>query len=540
MEIFEFSLQSANPFVNALIEKSLDTITYFDYDIHQEDVYEKRRTDLLKRSFNRAELSSYLKSYNEKFQAPATMNNIERLLDKSSTVVVGGQQAGLLTGPLYTIHKVISILALAKQQEEKLGSPVIPVFWIAGEDHDFDEINHVYIQKNGRIKKKAISQRIMDKRSVAFAELDHTACKKWVNEVIQSFGETQFTKGLLEKLTMYMEKSATYTEFFEWLVMDLFGSEGLVLIQSADSALREFEIDYFSSLIEKNDRISRGVREQQQLMTENGFSPIIETAFDSANLFYELDHERLLMQRLESGHYADKEKRVCFSKQEFLNELATHPVRFSNNVVTRPMMQEMVLPTLAFIAGPGELAYWAELKKAFEAIELKMPPVVPRLNITLLERSIETDLRDIEVGLHTALEADLQQLKEEWMAGHREIDIDALTGQAVMEMKMIHEELVRKIIPDYPVMEQYAKKNIHFIAGQMDLLRKETKKNIERKHDHILSKFDRVEQSIKPEGSPQERIWNIYYYLNKYGSQFPQNLAGLSYSFNNQHKVVKI
>ncbi|WP_338781799.1 bacillithiol biosynthesis cysteine-adding enzyme BshC [Metabacillus sp. FJAT-52054] len=540
MEIFEFSLQSANPFVNAMIEKTLDIHTYFDYDISQEDVYTKRRDDLLKRSFNRTELCSYLKSYNEKFQAPAAMRNIERLLDEKSTVVVGGQQAGLLTGPLYTIHKVISILALAKQQEEKLGSPVIPVFWVAGEDHDFDEINHVYIQKNDRVKKKAISQRYLNKRSVAYAELDHAACKRWMEEVIQSFGETQHTKGLLKKLTMYMEKSSTYTEFFEWLIMDLFGSEGIVLIQSADAGLRELETEYFSAMIHKNDKLARGVMDQQQIIRENGFSPIIETVFESANLFYEADDERLLMQRLESGGFADKENRISFTKQEFLSELAACPEKFSNNVVTRPIMQELVLPTLAFIAGPGELSYWAELKLAFETMDIKMPPVVPRLNVTILERSIETDLKDIQVGIPEALNGNLAKMKEQWLIKNQEIEVDGLADDAIREITRIHDQLAIKIAGEYRGMEAYSHKNKQFIVRQIDLLKKETKKNIELKHHHILAKFDRAEWAISPEGSLQERIWNIYYYLNKYGSQFPQNLAGLSYSFNNQHKVVKI
>ncbi|MGD7008526.1 bacillithiol biosynthesis cysteine-adding enzyme BshC [Metabacillus sp. 84] len=540
MEISEFSLQSANPFVSALLEKKLDSYTYFDYDIHQEDVYRKRHSDLLSGSFNRKELFSCLKTYNEKFQAPAAMHNIERLLDSQSTVVVGGQQAGLLTGPLYTIHKVISILTLARQQEEKLGTPVIPVFWIAGEDHDFDEINHVYIQKNNRIKKKAVSQRITDKRSVAFAELDHTACKRWVEEVIQSYGETQYTKGLLNKLTAFLDKSSTYTEFFEWLIMDLFGSEGLVLIQSADRSLREFETEYFQTLIRKNDEIARAVLHQQQLIRSHGFSPIIETALESSNLFYELDGERVLLHRAEAGGFTDKEGRLSFTDQELMDEAAAYPEKFSNNVVTRPIMQEMILPTLAFIAGPGEISYWAELKKAFQTMGLKMPPVIPRLNITILERSIESDLKQLHMELEEALQADWKEKKQKWMEEHQELDIDSLAEDAIQRTREIHSGLSERIISEFSVMESYTNKNIQFIVRQMDLLRKETKKNIEQKHHHILSKFDRAERSILPEGLPQERIWNIYYYLNKYGSQFTQNLSGLSYSFNNQHKVVKL
>ncbi|MGX1194056.1 bacillithiol biosynthesis protein BshC [Metabacillus sp. SLBN-84] len=134
MEITDLSLRHSNRLVEDLISGRLNTEDYFDYSITDDTVYEKRVKDLKNRTFAREELSSYLLSYHQKhFQdKEPVIRNIERLKDPESLVVVGGQQAGLLTGPLYTIHKIISILVLAEQQEAKLSVPVIPVFWVAG------------------------------------------------------------------------------------------------------------------------------------------------------------------------------------------------------------------------------------------------------------------------------------------------------------------------------------------------------------------------------------------------------------------------
>lgn len=119
-------------------------------------MWRERLKDLSSRFFAREELAAYLSSYHNKFGSSVMQSAIEKLKDPSSVAVVGGQQAGLLTGPLYTIHKIISIIVLAKEQEKQLQVPVIPVFWVAGEDHDLDEINFVHTsEENGPVKKAA-------------------------------------------------------------------------------------------------------------------------------------------------------------------------------------------------------------------------------------------------------------------------------------------------------------------------------------------------------------------------------------------------
>lgn len=129
-----------------------EIMDFFDY-IPSGDL-ETRVKELRERTFQRESLQEVLHKLNKAWDAPnSTLHNINRFSNKDSVVVIAGQQAGLLTGPMYTINKVISILQLAKQQEEELNIPVIPVFWIAGEDHDFDEINHIFMQEKSRLKK---------------------------------------------------------------------------------------------------------------------------------------------------------------------------------------------------------------------------------------------------------------------------------------------------------------------------------------------------------------------------------------------------
>ena len=209
MEILELSLRSSNQFMNDFNEQKLNNETFFDYNIHTKEVFPNRAADLKNRSFQREEISAYLKHYAKRFSEnnEKVLENIERLKHPESVVVIGGQQAGLLTGPLYTIHKIISIIVLAKNQEKELGIPVIPVFWIAGEDHDFAEINHIFAAKDHVPKKFAIKDSPLKKQSVSDLTLNQSKTLDWLEQVFEAFGETDYSNHLLEYSSNYSIKN---------------------------------------------------------------------------------------------------------------------------------------------------------------------------------------------------------------------------------------------------------------------------------------------------------------------------------------------
>lgn len=541
MEVCELSLPVPNPLVHDYINNQLKMEHFFDYNPHQKEVFQKRYDELQSRKFDREQLVQFLLSYHKRFEnIDKTIENIEKLRDPKSVVVVGGQQAGLLTGPLYTIHKVISILHLAKQKEEELNVPVIPVFWIAGEDHDFEEINHVYVVKNGKIQKKSISQVSMRKKMVSCISIDKVLCHKWIDDVFETFGETEHTKPLLEELHLLLERSNTYVEFFEELLLSLFRDEGLVLINSGSSELRHLEKNYFRRLIYDSDKIYEAVRKQQMFIQECSFKPVIEMKPKSSNLFFEYDEERFILLIQDNNQYYIPEIDLLVSKDELLKKLEKSPQLFSNNVVTRPIMQEYLLPTLAFIAGPGEIAYWAELKEAFHVCGLNMPPVVPRLNITILERHIETDLQDLELSFFDLFHSNVQSLKERWLKEKELFSFEPIADRAKEEIKKVHQTIQQAALEIDRGLEPLLQKNAHFIEAQIDFINQAVQRKICERYEVELKKFQRIEYSLTPNGSPQERVWNIYYYLNKYGRNFLKYLQQQTYICNGNHKVVKI
>ncbi|WP_243289977.1 bacillithiol biosynthesis cysteine-adding enzyme BshC [Bacillus sp. FJAT-47783] len=541
MEICELSLPISNPFVQAYMNNQLQNDQFFDYNIHDKDVYERRMNDLQERIFPREELVDYLLSYHRRFQdCEKTLQNIEKLKDPKSVAVVGGQQAGLLTGPLYTIHKVLSIIALAKKQEMKVGAPVVPVFWIAGEDHDFEEINHVYVLKNEKVVKKPIRQPSYQKQMVSDLRLDHEKCIMWTEEILKAYGESEHTNYLRDQLTACIHRSNTYVEFFEELIMSLFKDEGIILVNSASKELRQIESRYFKQIFYHNKEIYDAVLKQQQFLREQSFQPLIEMQPNSTNLFIHVDEERFMLVQNEEGHFVIKDRNEAFTYEQILALLAKTPHHFSNNVVTRPLMQEMLLPTLAFIAGPGEIAYWAELKEAFHTCHLLMPPIVPRLNMTILERHIESDLKDLNITVEDVFKTGVKQLRKNWLNERETIQFEPLVEKSKIEMEHIHQLLREKALEVDRSLSPLLEKNANFIEKQLDFLHHAVQKKIKEKHEVNLKKFQRIEHSLIPNGAPQERIWNVYYYLNKYGLDFLKLLQHQTFHFNGKHKIVKI
>jgi bacillithiol synthase len=541
MEVLDLSLPSSNRLVNDYLLSKMDIEKFFDYDIHSPLVYEIRKKDLQKRHFEREKLVEHLLIFNKKFNYHQhTIENINKLLDPSSVVVIGGQQAGILTGPLYTIHKIVSIIKLAKEQEEKLNVPVLPVFWIAGEDHDFAEINHLFVNLQNGIRKRAVPQYHNRKTMVSSIEIEQAGFLEWIEEIFETYGETNHTNRLLERLTGFAEKSKTYVDFFVQIINDLFGETGLILVDSGSKEIRTIQSQFLRKMVEKNREIHDGLLLQQEVLSSNQYPKMIEMNESSANLFYTQNDERILLEyNVEHDVFSGKNNECILCGDELLEVAEKQPELLSNNVVTRPVMQEFLFPTLAFISGPGEVSYWAELTKVFAVMEIQMPPVVPRLMMTIVERAIESNIEEVGLTIQATLSGELSKVKQSWLE-QQTADVDGIILDAKKEVEQIHKKIRKVGLEVDSGLGDLLLKNAQNIQSQLDFVKNSINRSILNRNEIELNRFNRIEKSLLPLGSPQERVWNVFYYLNKYGDDFIQDLLTLPFEFNGKHKVVKM
>ena len=177
-------------------------------------------------------------------------------------------------------------------------------------------------------------------------------CRKWIEEIFKTYPETNFTKDVLQFIDDSLRKSNTYVDFFGHLIMKMFVNSGLILVDSHHPELRKLEVPFFKQIVSKYKEVQEGLHNQQRVIKELGYKPIIETKSNAVHIFMEIDNERVLLED-NQGKFVGKDGTYSFSYKELIEEMERSPERFSNNVVTRPLMQEYVFPTLAFIGGPG-------------------------------------------------------------------------------------------------------------------------------------------------------------------------------------------
>lgn len=538
MDVKLINLPKPSPLAEDYISSKATILDFFDYDYNNDLAYEKRANELKERLFKREALIDVLMTFNQSLNADSkVLSNIKRLSDPEAVVVVGGQQAGLLTGPIYTIHKCLAILHLAREQEEKLKVPVIPVFWIAGEDHDYAEVNHTYAYTENALRKFAFRIKESGKRSVSQLSFDIEALEEWLEGVFKAYGETDFTADLLKEVKAFARESDSIVTFFSHLINYFFGKYGLVLMDSQDPALRRLESTYFSEMIDKSRGIAKHVTEQLAKLKNAGYSVSLDQTEQSANLFIEEKDARLLLTH-EDDLFLNRDNGVHKTKNDLLEIAEVSPHLLSNNVVTRPLMQDKVLPTLAFIAGPGEIAYWSALKPAFHHLDMLMPPVVPRFHLTLVDRKAEKWLLEKAFTLEDVLSGQVQRRKEVWLKAQHDWNLDDHFKTAQQTMWEAYLPFRQVAMEVHSELETMSDSNWERIENQLLYLKKQMERHIRLRHKVELDRFDALEAKLLPNGGPQERLWSIYAFLNQYGPDLVDQLMEGTYAYNGRQHVV--
>ena len=299
----------------------------------------------------------------------ATSDHIDSLEASTAFTVVTGHQLNLFTGPLYFLYKIISTINLCKE----LGTAYpknqfVPVYWMATEDHDFEEINYFNFK----------GQKISWNREVsgAVGRLNTQGLEE-VYKVFQSaVGSSQKATDIVALFEKAYLKHKNLADATRYLANELFGEYGLVIIDGDDSSLKQLMVPYVARDMEEGTSF-KAVMETIESWKRLPAKYVVQVNPREINYFYLTDNlrERIL---IDGDGFAVNNTDLKFSKDQLLEELKAHPERFSPNVITRPLYQEVVLPNLCYIGGGGEIAYWLELKNAFENHNVPFPVLLLR------------------------------------------------------------------------------------------------------------------------------------------------------------------
>lgn len=454
-------------------------------------------------------------------------------LSNGAKVVIGGQQAGLFGGPLYTFHKILSIVTLSHQLSQTYEQPVVPVFWIAGEDHDFDEVNHTYVFNNREAQLHKVKYHTMapPESNVSRYLPDKEALLEALKNFFKELKETEHTKALYSLCSDIIYQYDSWTDMFKTLLHEVFKDYGVLFIDAQFKELRELEKPILKEMIQQHEAIDYAFRNTQAQTTQSGLNQMIQTD-TNVHLFFHADNMRQLLSK-EGNHFKLSKSEIKYTKDEILELIETEPQRFSNNVVTRPIMEEWLFNTAAFIGGPSEIKYWAELNEVFKLLEIEMPIVMPRLKITYLTQRAGKLLNQYQLDVQNVIESGIENDRTKFIRERASESFIKQVEQLKEEHARIYQHLLDEVKGNQDNINLVNKNNeIH--NTQYEYLLQRYLLNIERENDISMKHFRELEYVIHPMGGLQERIWNPLQIMNEFGIDVfsPSTYPPLEYTFN--------
>ncbi|HET9369089.1 MAG TPA: bacillithiol biosynthesis cysteine-adding enzyme BshC [Vicinamibacterales bacterium] len=487
---------------------------------------------------DRARLASVVSAQLDRRQAPPEARAAAAALaDARSVAIVTGQQAGLGGGPLYTLLKAVTALQLARRVSDGHGLPVVPIFWVDAEDHDWAEVRAAKIlDASFELKTIALADVPGAGRLPMGSLVLDDGVETMIDELDASLAPTEFTAGLVAMLRRAYVAGATMSGAFASLIDRLLGRHGMVVFESSDPAAKPIVADLFAREIANPSRTATLAREGAAAMSALGHAPQVEPAEDAVALFY-LDA---------GGRHAIKRSDAQFQigdvskpAAELRAEAETHPERFSPNVLLRPLVQDRLFPTICYVAGPSELAYQAQLKAIYAEFQVEPPLLYPRANATLLDSAairfldkhalpIETFQAPDESALNRWLERQLPPSIEQTIAD---------TSRQIRERIATIRETVAGVDP---TLGGAVDTTLDKMLESLKTLQNKIVQASKKKDDTLRRQFLRTQRLTFPNGIPQERELSLVFFANRYGDALIDRLIDGLPLETGKHYVVNI
>ncbi len=459
---------------------------------------------------DRSVLKDLLLKYNKSIEAHnETIRNIERIENEDIYFVVTGQQPGFLTGPLYTIYKTFAAINYAEKfSDEK--TKLIPIFWNASEDHDVEEVNNIRIlNRNNEIVPLVIDSAGAIGKSLERIELHKSRCNDIITTMVETFPETEFTDMLFNELIKKeLAKSVKWGDFFSRLMARLFGKWGLILVEPW--IFRQQLTDYFSKLIERPMYYNQIFLNTTDQLTNLGYKPKMHKKEDILGLFYINEEDfRTTITIDNEGNYNITNGSIL-TKEEILDDLFKNPINYSTNAIYRPLAQDTMMPTYIFVGGPSEIGYHIQIKDLYPEFGLKQPNLQFRLGGTVLERHINRIIEKYEINLTELNDTNklasrmLRAENREFLLNYFESITNTLDNMN-KNLSEVNQELGKR-----------AEGRKQSIMKELDNIEKMYIKYVKDDNQVLISQLEKAKAYVFPDEKPQERIFNIFQYLNKY------------------------
>jgi bacillithiol biosynthesis cysteine-adding enzyme BshC len=497
---------TVNKLVLDYLHKKKETNSFY-CDFPNEDGFRNAVKRISAASYNRNVLVSSLLAQSKTVANTSadSLKNIELLKKDTTYTVTTGHQLCLFTGPLYFFYKIISTIALAEKLKKQFPqNDLVPVYWLAGEDHDFEEVNHFYLFGKKLQWENTENGSVGDKSTEGL--------KKVYEEMKTILGEGKHSNALLslfERSYLQHKDLKTATRF---LANELFGKYGLVIVDGDDKALKELAVDLFSQDIFEHKALAL-VEETNKEFENSGYKTQVTPR--EINCFYKTKGLRARIEKKGDGFLVTGTD-LKFSSAEMNSLIKDHPENISPNVVLRPLYQQQILPNLAYVGGPGELNYWLQYKRMFDFFKVQFPVLVLRSMITIADKQVNSKIEKLGIT-----PGDLFKSEDELIKTYLNKQDQSLSVEK--EKKKISEvfsELKNKISAIDKTLEATVGAEEKKVFASIDNLAQRGIKALKLKEEVSVNQLKQAKEKIFPGGEPQERVDNFSTYYFKWGAEF--------------------
>jgi len=473
---------------------------------------------------------------NSDITSPKGKTYLDFLTKENTVFIITGQQLGLLASPLYTIYKIITAIKLAENlNSQENGFNYVPLFWLESEDHDFEEINHFGIW-NKKFEPQKLTYNGENRNKVSIKHyFFENQIEDFISQLRDELIETEFSAELFVKIKKWFKPDESWLTAIRELLKDIFYESGVLFFKPGNQKIKEISVSFFQSIIENSTELNQQFGKVSNQLKNQGYPNQVTVV--EGKIFLFLENENLQREHIyfENNSYHTKESNQKFDKRKLFEFINSNPEKISTSVNSRPLLQSWLLPTAAYVAGPGEIAYWAQTGGMFEQMNIKMPVVYPRISATILEPKIQRYNNKYELNVEN-IPKKQNDFVNQFLTGNED---DAFT-KSKESVKTELETLKQKMIKVDPTLENVYNKTIEKILGQIDFLEHKTIKAKEQKEESLVSHLKQIHAAFFPDGYPQERYLTFVYYLNKFGSDVFNNLYEKLQLGKFEHQIIKI
>lgn len=480
----------------------------------------------------RSQVAAILDRQNRNWGASAsTLENIGRLRSGACAVVTG-QQVGLFGGPVFSIYKALSAVKLA-QAARKLGIDCVPIFWLATEDHDFEEVNRVQIPAaEGKLETLASGAQAKPDAPVGTVSFGHEI-EQTVARVAELLGDSEAAKLLGE---CYRD-GENFGSAFAKLFARLFSDFGVILLDGSDRELDGLAAPLYTSALERAPDITQALLDRDAKLHAAGYHQQVKVTSSSTLLFAMRDGTRIPIHQTKTGEFLVGEEKI--SRQQLLDLALKSPQWFSPNVLLRPVVQDYLLPTLCYVGGAAEVAYFAQTAAVYDSLADRNTPVVPRFSATVIEPKLKVLLDKYRLTIAEIFEG--PEILRETIGARRlppnlQNSFEKAAAGVENSMRAVREslaELDKTLIESAENAESkmlYQINNLRARAARAELRHSE----VIQRHAELIS------NALYPAKGLQERSFAGIYFLAKYGRELMSGLLDVMHPDCLDHQIVEL